>query len=127
MSDDILEKRNASFFGFETIDPATGKKRRDPAVVRGNGNLTLSETELRFQRYAPPVDIRVPLDLVEGTRLARSHNGKSFGFLPVLQIAFRTATDTQVLGVCVGRQHEAEPWIAAIERARGNGRAESTG
>ncbi len=128
MSDGILlERRNANSFGFESIDPSTGKKRRDPTVVRANGDLTLSATELRFLRHAPPVDIRVPLDLVEWTRLARSHNGRSFGFLPVLQVAFRTATETRVLGICVGRQHESEPWVTAIEHARGNRRTDAAG
>src|SRR5262245_19861906 len=99
----LLEKRGANYFGFETID-ASGQKRREQNVIRGNGELTLTAEALTFVRMAPPVEIVVPLELVEWVKIARAHNGKSFGFLPVLQVAFRTPTETRVFGACVGKQ-----------------------
>lgn len=114
MSEVLLEKSGANYFGFETID-VNGKKRREQNVVRGNGLLTLTAGELRFARAVPPVEITVPIELVEWTRMAKAHNGKSFGFLPVLQVAFRTPTETRVFGACVGKRSEAEVWLEAIE------------
>ena len=114
MSEVLLEKAGANYFGFETIDPG-GRKRREQNVVRGNGVLTLTTDELRFVRAAPPVEIAIPLELVEWLKIARAHNGKSFGFLPVLQVAFRTPTETRVFGVCVGKQSDTEQWTEAID------------
>ena len=115
MSDVLLEKPGANFFGFETID-TDGKKRRDTAVVRGNGVLTLSTDELRFVRTAPPVEIVVPVEQIEWLKIVRAHNGRSFGFLPILQIAFPTPTEMRVLGICVGRQSDTQEWVDEIER-----------
>ena len=115
MSEVLLEKPGANFFGFETID-TDGKKRRDAAVVRGNGSLTLTAGELRFVRSAPPVEIVVPVEQIKWLKIVKAHNGKSFGFLPILQVAVPTPTEMRVLGICVGRQSDTQEWVDAIEK-----------
>ena len=114
MSDVLLEKVGANSFGFETVDD-DGRKHRDQKVIRGNGSLTLTPDALTFQQAVPAVNTVIAVDHIEWVKTARAPHGKSFGFLPVLQVAFRAATETRIFGVCVGRQAETHEWVTALE------------
>jgi len=76
----------ANFLGFERIG-ADGKRHRQPLAVRGNGTLTLTDSELRFVRALPRKEFVVPLARVTGVGTGRSHNGKWMGWYPVLKVA----------------------------------------
>jgi hypothetical protein len=113
----VLRAGGALFLGFERIDQ-DGRRRRDQKVIRGNGELVLLPTELRFRRWVPAMQVSIPLAEVRWTDVARSHNGRWMWRFPVLQVAFPEGTETKVLGVSVGRREAAERWRAEIDRLR---------
>lgn len=115
MDGSVLRAPGALFFGFERI-AQDGKRRRDQRVIRGNGELALTPTELRFRRWVPAMQVSIPIVDVRWTRVARLHNGRWVWRHPVLQVAFPDGTETKVFGVSVGRREAAEAWKAAIDR-----------
>lgn len=71
MSDVIRESRGANFQGFETVEP-DGGVRHEWKVIRGNGLLTLTSSELRFVRWVPKTEFviaRVAGPLVGGAQV----------------------------------------------------------
>lgn len=118
MDEPVLRATGALFFGFERIRQ-DGARRRDQKVLRGNGELVLTPTELRFRRWVPAMQVSIPIVDIRWTRVSKSHNGKWVWRHPVLQVAFPDGTDTKILGVSVGRRDAAETWKAAIDRLAG--------
>ena len=119
MSDVIRERRGANFQGFETVEP-DGGMRREWKVIRGNGLLTLTSSELRFVRWVPKTEFVIALASVVGVEAGKSHNGKrTFGY-PVVKVRFADADGERVFGVLVGRAKEADAWVEAITRAIAN-------
>ena len=114
----LRQVRGANFFGFETIDPS-GERSRNQRVIRGNGDLILTPTELRFTRWLPRMEIRIPIDRVRWTAVARGHNGRWIWRRCVVKVAFSADDSTRVLGVSVRDGEEAEAWKAAIDGLAG--------
>lgn len=123
MDEPLLQANGANFFGFERIGP-DGVRRRDQKVLRGNGELLLTPTELRFRRWVPAMQVTIPIVDVRWTRVSKSHNGRWIWRFPVLQVAFPDGAETKVLGVSVGRREAAEAWKAEIDRLTGRGSAQ---
>ncbi len=116
MSEVIREHRMANYQGFETVKPGGGTKR-DWKVVRGNGTLTLTPTELRFARWVPKAEFVIALDAIVSVERGKSHNGKrTFGFPPV-KVRFVDDEGERIFGVLVGRGDEADAWVEAIRAA----------
>jgi hypothetical protein len=80
----LMQAKGALFFGFEVIRP-DGERHPELKVLRGNGNLVLTRTELRFTRWLPRTEFVIPLDRVKWTAVAKSHNRKWMWRRPVLQ------------------------------------------
>ena len=113
MTETIREHRLANYQGFETVEPGGGVKR-DWKVVRGNGTLTLSSTELRFERWVPRAEFVIALDCVVSVERGKSHNGKrTFGYPPV-KVRFTDTEGERIFGVLVGRSADADAWVEAI-------------
>jgi len=116
VSDVIREQRGANYMGFEVVEP-DGGTRREPKVIRGNGELTLTSSELRFVRWIPKLVIVIALDSVSGVEVGKSHNGKWVGFHPVVKVRFAGPDGERILGVLVGGKKEASAWAEAIRGA----------
>jgi len=112
----IIQTEGVNYFGFERIDEQ-GKRRRNHEVIRTKGVLTLTSVNIRFNQTEPPGRFEIPVDKIARVGTAVTHNGRSFGFLPVLQVAFvDEGGSIHVLGVCVGRSEKTQEWIVAFER-----------
>ncbi len=114
MEDIILEKKGANFFGIERID-LNGKKHYKLAVIRGNGNLRLTKKGVYFSRWLPKKGFFIPFKKIRKVNVRRSHNLKSFIFLPVLKITYEEKGELKIFGVCIGRKKETNTWKEKIE------------
>ena len=115
MEEAIFEQPWANFFGFERVDDK-GKTHWQPWVIRGNGTLRLTSKGVYFSRYAPQLEIFIPLQDILKVDLGRWHNGKTYLFLPILKIHFEKDGEVQIFGVCVGRKRKALRWKEKTEK-----------
>ncbi len=113
MEEILLEQPWANFFGFERVDEK-GKVHRQPWVIRGNGTLRLTSKGLHFTRYAPHLEIFIPLQHVLKVDLGLWHNGRTYVFLPVLKVTFKKDNEVQIFGACVGWKKKALLWKERI-------------
>lgn len=114
MQEDILlERRGANFYGIERIDSA-GKRHYQLRVIRGNGDLTLTNKGVHFTRWVPRAEYFIPIDKIAKVDWGRFHNLRA-RLLPVLKIYYTEDGDTLVFGVCIGRKQGTLAWQKAIE------------
>ena len=114
IEDIILEKKGANFFGIERID-LNGKRHYKLAVIRGNGHLKLTKKGVYFSRWLPRKEFFIPLEKIREVNVRRSHNLKSFIFLPVLKITYEEE-ELKIFGVCLGRKKDTNIWKDKIEK-----------
>jgi hypothetical protein len=101
MAETILYKKGANFFGFESID-AEGKKHSHPLVVRGSGDLTLTEDGLHFIQWISKKEYYIPLSDIIKVEVGGSHNLKAKWPSKVLKVHYPNMDQTLILGVAVG-------------------------
>lgn len=106
MEQTLFEQPWANFSGFERVDER-GKTHWQPWVIRGNGTLRLTSKGVYFSRYAPQLEIFIPLQDILKVGLGRWHNGKTYIFLPFLKVTFKKGNETQIFGACVGWKKKA--------------------
>jgi hypothetical protein len=95
------------------------KKHFHMKVLRGQGLLTLTDTELYFKQWVSNNEYRVPLNKVCKVSYARSHNGKS-NLYTVLQIHYTNdAGEHRIFGVQVGWKKDTLTWKQEIEKLMG--------
>jgi len=101
MSDTILFKKGANFFGFESID-VEGKKHSHPLVIRGNGDLTLTDEGLYFIQWVTKKEYFIPIRDIIKVEIGKSHNLKKQWPAKVLKIQYRNMDQILIFGVAVG-------------------------
>ena len=115
MEDIILEKKGTNFFGIERID-LNWKRHHKLAVIRGNGHLKLTKKGVYFSRWLPRKEFFTPLEKIREVNVRRSHNLKSFIFLPVLKITYEEKEELKIFGVCISRKKDTNIWKDKIEK-----------
>lgn len=115
MMDYLLEKKGANYFGEESVG-VDGVKHLHMAVLRGQGLLTLTGSNLNFKQWISGNEYNIPLAKVFFVSYTRSHNGKS-NFFPVLQIHYRNDDqEHRIFGVQVGWKKDTLKWKEKIEQ-----------
>ena len=117
MDDVRLKRSGASYWGIEQID-SRGKKRYQKGLMRGNGDLVLTNATVVFTRWVPRKEFCIPLDGIRAVELGRWHNRGSAVFQPILRIFYEEEGETHIFGVCVGWKKDALKWKAEIDRLR---------
>ena len=115
MTNTLLKKRGASYWGTETIDKKN-KKHYQKALMRGNGDLVLTKESLTFTRWLPRKEFKIPIDKIVKVKLRRWHHLGSAIFMPILAISYKVNNEIKILGVCVGWKKQAEVWKDSIEK-----------
>ena len=115
-ADALLTKKGANFFGFEIVS-AAGKKKSQPLVIRGNGDLALTKEAVIFKRWLPKKTFEIPLEKISNLEIKRAHNLKT-KLLPLLRIHYRQDGEVKIFGVCVGFLDETNKWRDEITKAR---------
>ena len=101
MSDIILQKSGANFFGFESVEE-DGKKHSHQLVIRGNGELTLTKEGLYFIQWITKKEYFIPLKDVIKVEIGGSHNGKAQWPVKILKVYYRNMDQTLVFGASIG-------------------------
>lgn len=122
MTETILKKSGANFFGFESID-AEGKQHSHPLVIRGNGDLALSDEGLHFIQWVTKKEYFIPIRDIIKVEVGSSHNLKKQWPAKVLKVYYSNIDQTLIFGVSVGGKFsitkgykdEAEIWKEKIE------------
>jgi hypothetical protein len=99
--DFILRKKWANFFGFETVDE-NGVRHADPFIIRGNGDLTLTDDGIRFIQWVTKKEYFVPMKDITKVEIGRSHNLKLQWPSKVLKVFYKVEGKILVFGVSVG-------------------------
>lgn len=114
MENTILEKKGANFFGFERID-RDGTVHGEPLVIRGNGNLKLTDKGLYFSRWLPKMELFIPIEEMKKVELGNAHNGKWVLFAKILKVFYAEDGQIKVFGVTVGWKKVTLEWKRQIE------------
>ncbi|PIE22821.1 MAG: hypothetical protein CSA62_10250 [Planctomycetota bacterium] len=101
MSDVILQKKGANFFGFERVDE-NGNTHANVLVARGSGELTLSAEALHFSQWLTKKEITIPIQAILKVEIAKSHNLKRMWPAKVLRVFHRSEDQILVFGVSLG-------------------------
>lgn len=101
MTDIILEKKGANFFGFETAGES-GKTHSNVMVVRGNGDLTLTQEGLRFIQWVTKKEYFIPLRDIIKVEIGKSHNLKKQWPAKVLKVHYHNMDQILVFGASIG-------------------------
>jgi hypothetical protein len=97
----FLRKKGPNFFGFENIDSA-GQIQHQPAVLRGSGELTLTEKGLFFKQWVSQKEYFIPLNSILRLEIKRSHNMKVQFPAKVLRVYFKEENKTRIFGIALG-------------------------
>jgi len=119
----LLCKKAANFFGFEIINSA-GQLQHQPAVLRGSGELTLTEKGLYFKQWVSQKEYFIPLNSILRLEIKRSHNLKIQFPAKVLRIYFKEENITKIFGIALGGklsitkgwQDDSYKWKEIIEK-----------
>jgi len=102
-----IAKTIVNYLGFETIGK-TGKRRKHPFVIRGNGLLTITDKYVSFHRLFPKKDYMIPLLTIFDVSIKNIHN-LTLSLDPVLKISFEEEKGRKiVLGLLVNTNKDAE-------------------
>ena len=101
MSDIILKRKGANFFGFETVGE-DGQTHSNVLVVRGNGDLTLTEEGLHFIQWVTKKEYFIPLKDIIKVEIGKSHNLKKQWPAKVLKVHYRNMDQILVFGASIG-------------------------
>ena len=101
MAESNLFKKGANFFGFESID-TEGKKHSHPLVIRGNGDLTLTDEGIYFIQWVTKKEYFIPLADIIKVEVGSSHNLKAKWPSKVLKIHYPNMDQILIFGVAIG-------------------------
>lgn len=101
MSEVILKKNGPNFFGFESIDES-GKIHSNLLVIRGSGELTLTEKGLYYIQWVTKKEYFIPLKDIIKVEIGKSHNLKRQWPAKVLKVFYRNMDQTLIFGVSIG-------------------------
>jgi hypothetical protein len=101
MEDYILLKKGANFFGFERID-VYGNRHYEPYVIRGAGDLLLTENGVVFKQWGIEKRYDIPLDAITRVDIRAWHNMKMKWPGKVLRIYYKEDNETKIFGAKVG-------------------------
>ncbi|MCX6012514.1 MAG: hypothetical protein NTV30_03715 [Chloroflexi bacterium] len=96
--------RGVNYFGTETID-SDGRRHSNLRVIRGNGDIELTETNIVFTRWFPKKKFIIPIETVIKTDTGKTHNSKTSLF-PILKIYYKEGILIKVFGICVGNKEK---------------------
>ncbi len=122
MNESILKKHGANFYGFESIS-SKGKHHFDPFVIRGFGDLWLTQREVHFNQWLTQEEYRIPIDKITNVEIKAMHNLKMKFPNKVLRIYFNEDDGIKIFGVSIGGnlsftkgwEDEAYLWKEKIE------------
>lgn len=101
MEDIILLKKGANFFGFERMD-ADGNRHYDPYIIRGAGDLLLTESGIIFKQWGISKRYDIPLKTISRVDIRTWHNMKMKWPGKVLRIYYKDGKETKIFGAKVG-------------------------
>ena len=108
-SDEVLmTDLTANSFGLESAGVWQG---------RGNGALVLTATELRFFKFVPKSDLRVPLDTITEVTFTKSHLGKATVH-DLLKVRFGVGGQADSIAWYVTDPHAWKGRIEAVKAAK---------
>jgi len=101
MAESNLFKKGANFFGFESID-VEGEKHSHPLVIRGNGDLTLTDEGIYFIQWVTKKEYFIPIRDIIKVEIGKSHNLKKQWPAKVLKVHYRNMDQILIFGVAIG-------------------------
>ena len=116
---DMLEKKNAYYFGT-TLGRSWWRRYSDDGLLsRGNARVWVDAEGVHFKRYFLDGVILIPALAIREVFIGRWHAGKWIG-APVLKVAWQKGYEELVSGFAVSwRKSETRAWVEAIEKIVG--------
>ncbi|MCA9459209.1 MAG: hypothetical protein KC550_01530 [Nanoarchaeota archaeon] len=101
MSDAILKKSGANFYGFENIN-SNGELHYNLAVIRGSGELVLNNRGIFFKEWITKNEYSIYLDKITKVEISSKHNKKMKWPGKVLRIYYQDKDEIKIFGVALG-------------------------
>lgn len=101
MNEHFSKTGRADFYGFQSID-SSGRLRNHVWVVRGLGDMTLTDQEIHYKQRITKKEYRIPLKDIFKLELQYSHNLKMSFPGKILRIHFKENGETKIFGARMG-------------------------